>query len=1408
MTEAPLPLPPTPEPGPPPRPRRPWRALAWTLAGAALLLVLALALVVSAALWAVRSPGGTAWLLGRLPGVTVTAPQGSLVGDFAAERLEIAWPGGAASDRLVISGLRWRGLALSRAASAAAWIRLDVESLHADRLDVLLTPDPNAPPLAPPRSLALPIELEVRALDIAELHAAALGEQPLQGLRARLHLSADAGRTHRIDELSLAWDRLAARGEAQIGSAAPFEVRAQFAIEPNPAGRPPGPPAAPPAFDAALNLGGPLAELAVQAKLRGTVAGGRPGAEAPSLDLRASVLPFAPWPLGALQAQTRALDLAALHSSAPATSITGTADVVSVGTDRPATVAIALTNARAGRIDEGLLPVRSLSADVRARPDDPRQIDIHALDLALGTVREAGGRLQGSGRWTPQHTTLDATLSDIAPRVLDARAPDLRFSGSAALTADDWFGNGGGATAPSLSMRGRIAGNLPHNGRQERLQLDLEASATANRVEVRRATLQAGESRATFTGRALRQGRADWRLSGQGTLADFDPALWWPGVDGSAWRKGPHRFNGTLDLDALLPTPSGAASPSLQRLATAQGQATLRITDSLLAGTPLAGELALRGEGAAGLGVNGTLGLAGAKLALRGHLAPDARDHWEVEVQAADLAPWAPLLQLVQPAGKPAPALGGKLEGEAQFDGRWPQLASRGRIGLKDARAANLQLASAALRWTVSTAPQAPLEVQAEIEQLARDAQKLDSLHLSVQGTTADHRIALSAASPVRPPKWFDLLYNGDAAPVAGSAAGPVTGTLAELRVQGALQVDPAWQQPLRWHGRLQQLDARRRGGSLPAPWFRVAETEIDAQFDPLSGTSRVTLAPGRAELPSLALRWSQVRWQGGSSPQLDLQAEFEPFSVAPLLARLQPEFGWGGDLVLAGHVNVHSAPSFVAEIEFGRQRGDLNVTDEAGVQALELTDLRLALDAHDGIWNFTQALAGKTLGAMAAAATVRTDAKAFWPPASAPLQGVAEVRVASLATWGAWVPTGWRLKGALHASASFGGQFGAPEYTGQIDGSGLGARNLVEGVDLHDGELEITLQGETAQIVKLQARAGDGSVQLTGGAVFGASPEAKLRVVADRLLLLGRVDRRIVASGTATLQLDPRSLTLEGRFIVDQGMIDFSRGNAPRLGDDVQVLREPATAKAEAAAPRTGPAREVTLNLALNLGPALRLRGRGLDTRLQGELLLTAPNGRLAVNGTVNAVQGTYAAYGQTLAIERGAVTFSGALDNPRLDILALRPNLDILVGVSVTGSVAAPRIRLYSEPDLPDNEKLSWLVLGRAPEGLPGSDTALLQAAAMALLAGEGDGPGSELTRLNPLDTLSMRQTEGTVRNTIVSVGKQLSQRWYIGYERSLSATAGNWQLVYRLAQRFTVRLQAGLDNSIDLIWSWRWD
>src|SRR6185436_3747961 len=264
--------------------------------------------------------------------------------------------------------------------------------------------------------------------------------------------------------------------------------------------------------------------------------------------------------------------------------------------------------------------------------------------------------------------------------------------------------------------------------------------------------------------------------------------------------------------------------------------------------------------------------------------------------------------------------------------------------------------------------------------------------------------------------------------------------------------------------------------------------------------------------------------------------------------------------------------------------------------------------------------------------------------------------------------------------------------------------------------------------------------------------------------------------------------------------------------GDDVEVVRRPrANPSAEEPVPPPATvapaARRVALDLRVDMGERLRVRGHGLDTGLRGDLHLTSPGGRLTVDGTLRAVGGTYQAYGQKLVIDRGVLAFAGPVENPRLDIEATRPNLDVRVGVLVAGTALNPRVRLFSEPEMAEIDKLSWLVLGRGGDSLGRTDTALLQRAAIALLAGEGEGVSDQFTKALGLDELSLRQSEGEVRETIVSLGKQISRRWYVGYERSLNATTGNWQLIYRIARRFTLRAQAGADSAVDLIWTWRW-
>ena len=734
-----------------------------------------------------------------------------------------------------------------------------------------------------------------------------------------------------------------------------------------------------------------------------------------------------------------------------------------------------------------------------------------------------------------------------------------------------------------------------------------------------------------------------------------------------------------------------------------------------------------------------------------------------------------------------------------------PSPATHERAGARSARAQPPEGDEQSGKATFAQEPDSPVELSLDLTDARWNQSQAQSVRVSLLGTARAHTLELRAALNAAPPAIAELILGNRPVDDLSRAL-----TLVKLDAQGALLTAP--DAATRWQGTVHALDVRSN-----APQAAALLMLRDAALLLNAGDSRsapaIEVQPGRGELLGARLRWERARWSAASPAgpaQFDLQAELEPVAVSPWLARAQPHLGWSGDLALGGHVRIRSAPDFAADIVLERTTGDLSVSDETGTQPLQLTDLRLALSAQEGVWSLTQALAGKTLGEAAGAVTARVAAPQLLPSADTPIQGVLQARVANLGTWGAWVPPGWRLAGSLNTSAVIGGRLGAPEYTGQIRGTDIGVRNIVQGVNVVDGDVDIKLQGLSARIERFEAKAGGGSVRLEGAASLGETPNAQLVLRADRFQLLGRVDRRLVASGSAKLRLDAQALSLDGRFKVDEGLIDFTRGDAPTLADDVRVAArtgavEPGT-EPQRGAP-AGPGRNVALDLQVALGEQLRLRGRGLDTQLRGDLRLTTPGNKLAINGTLRTAAGTYAAYGQKLSIERGELGFTGAAENPRLDIIATRPNLEQVVGVAVTGTALNPRVRLFSEPEMADIDKLSWLVLGRASDGLGRTDTALLQRAAIGLLAGEGTGPTDQLIGAIGLDEVSFRQTEGEVRETVVSLGKQLSRRWYVGYERSLNATTGNWQLIYRIAQRLTLRAQSGLDNSLDAIWTWRW-
>jgi translocation and assembly module TamB len=1177
--------------------------------------------------------------------------------------------------------------------------------------------------------------------------------------------------------------------------------------------------------------------------------------------------------LAGLKLQTQSLDLASLWANAPGTQLSGTAALTG-GDGKPLSAQIDLNNDTPGRFDEQRVPIQKLSLQAQGELAKPDRLDIGQFELSLADATRAAGRISGSAIWQGNELSLNTVLAKVTPQRVDQRAAAMTLSGPLQTTlrgvpSPNFNAAANKAPPPqSASWKLDLQGKLERTkGAAQTVQMQMEGSVDAQKLDLPKVHLQAGSAmadlRATAYKIAATSKQSDWKVDSTGSLQNFDPQPWWPGDSQPAWRQGPHRLSGQWEVDLRLPADAVRLVPPalVQRLA---GNGTLTLRDSLLAGVPLAGEVTLSNKPGNAVAVaqnnpttltnqtthlKADLRLAGNQLLVDASgdptsTGPDAgrNDRWRLELKAEALAALAPLTRL-HPALTDWVPRQGSATATLSAEGRWPHLRTEGTAKVSQLQVGLLGVANGSANWRVgnvtgdsgaatsaNASSDKPLSLQLDMTGLTYAKQRADNLRAELRGTWADHHIDVTGALPVVPPEVLEQWLGVQT----------LSGTRALLQAKGAWRADAAGGGV--WKANVEKLllgawDGKPSSTALASGWAEATDLQASVQFNNQGEWLSAQAEPGKLRLAqAITLRWDEVRASqtpgpGSGKPQLQMNAEIEPFALAPILARAQPTLGWRGDLRLAARLQIRAAEKFDADVVFERQDGDLAVStgDAAPAasslttsqappptrlqallqsQALGLTEFKLALAAHEGVWTFTPSLHGKTLGDVDGKVRLQSTPERRWPGPESPITGQVQLRVADVGIWGTWVPPGWRLTGEIRSMANIAGHFGEPLYTGELTGSGLGVRNLLQGVNVTDGQIAMTLRGDTAQVDNFTLKGGDGSINIVGGVVLGRKPQVLLQVKAERFRALGRVDRQIIASGNAAFIFDAEQCRLEGQVRIDEGLFDASRSGAPTLDDDV-VVRRPGQVSdlvLDNTATNTKARRYCNLALGLDMGQQLRVKGRGLDTELRGQLKVTGQNARPIINGTISTESGTYAAYGQKLKIERGIVAFAGTADNPRLDILALRPNIEQRVGVAITGPLQTLRVRLFSEPELSDQEKLAWLVLGRAPDTLGRNDIALLQRAAIALLAGEGEAPTDKLMKSLGIDDITLRQGEGNLKETVVGVGKQINERLYLGYERGVNATTGTWQLTYRIARSFSLRAQSGLDNAVDFNWTWR--
>jgi translocation and assembly module TamB len=560
------------------------------------------------------------------------------------------------------------------------------------------------------------------------------------------------------------------------------------------------------------------------------------------------------------------------------------------------------------------------------------------------------------------------------------------------------------------------------------------------------------------------------------------------------------------------------------------------------------------------------------------------------------------------------------------------------------------------------------------------------------------------------------------------------------------------------------------------------------------------------AGVPLSYLAQMSPGWRDNASSDMTLGAQWS----LNLMAAAAP----GATPALAGNVHVF------------REKGDVTVgTDTPVVLGLRTLDARM--DVVGNAVRMQVELDGSRVGQAHVNATAQLSQGRVANDSALTMTGSANM--ASLAWLGPLTgQQGMDIDGNLRVSMSAGGTVGAPTLNGEVYGDRLSVNWADQGVKLRNGELSAKLGGDQLQVQRLRFDGVEGNVQADGWLRF-ANSEATMQVklVADKLLALSRPDRTLVISGTSTLTRDPRHFQLDGKFKAERALIELASQDTPTLSSDVVVLGKAGSGTGAASSDKPAAASlPLNVDVEADLGDEFKLRGKGLDATLAGNVRVRLLDRRAPrANGSIRVVNGTYAAYGQKLTIERGVINFTGAYDNPGLNILAVRKrpegealsDTNVEAGVEVRGTALAPTAKLVSTPTVPDSEKLAWLVLGHGTEGTASDEMGLLTTAAGALFGGSGGNGGIQSRVANSLglDEIGLAQASGTtssqakgLETTVLTVGKRISQRAYLSFEQGASTASSLVKLRYKLNQRISLQFQTGVNSAFDILYTWAFD
>jgi len=1004
---------------------------------------------------------------------------------------------------------------------------------------------------------------------------------------------------------------------------------------------------------------------------------------------------------------------------------------------------VSIVNAKPGSVDKKLIPLIDAHANVKLDASEQTISGLNVRLLKEATLTGSGTLKDGKGEFDLKVAKLDLSQIESTIRPTQFGGPiGIKLAGDTQIITLDLSD-----TKAALRAQGKIT---------------LDAKQTAfDAVKV-----SVGKGHIELSGALKKDVHSSYDVKAK--IVDFNPLLLSdqllatpPPAKGAKKpaakpRTIEARVNGTLSATGVL-------APTLTT------KAQFKLGESVYDNLPLTGAGTIQVVGTRILPSNATLSIAGNNVDLNGSFgAPSDRLRFRID---------APQLERL------GFGLAGLVKADGDLTGSFahPNVAANyqadsvvfgaNRVGHAEGRAEARDGANGALVFTLKA------------RDVSTDGVDLSSLDADLNGTRANHTLSATAVGKL----------HGNAVNLTLAANGRLT----DAR-DGA-----------HWDGTVTRLSNKG-----------TPNLTLDAPLTVSYAPNHVVLGATRLSAEGAVLDLKSFAFDSG---RISSVGSLTNLSVLRMLEIRQELMGGPPpiktDLVFDGDWNFALGATATGYVQVTRRGGDVSIDAARGVAALGITDIAARADFTGGNrLNATLHAQASRIGVIDANVhtTLVSRDGTLTVADEAPVSGGIEANVPTLRTTGGLIGPAYLLDGRLGLKLTIAGIVAKPTVSGMLTGDGLSVTVIDQGVQLKDGVIRIALSENLVDLQQVEFHGSSGTLRATGKVRLDQDqPDLTASIIADKLELFASPDRQLQLSGSASVANAglKGGMNIDGKFTVDHALFDLPEQSAPSLGDDVVIVRPDGTVKGEdqtvvATGDKPVGPFAPRANIDINLGQKFRFRGAGADLGLAGTITaMSAPNMPLRAVGNVRVTPGsTYTAFGRKLGIENGFFTFNGPVANPGINILAMRRNQEIEAGVQVTGTVQAPNAKLISEPNVPDNEKLSWLLFGHGTDqgNNVGQQSAMTNA--LALL---GSASGKRIAQTFGLDEFSIGTSEvGLTDPQVVMLSKAINERLVLGYEQGLQSASNAIKMTLNLSRFWSVSAYGGTFQGLDLLYTRRFD